>query len=113
MIKERGFTMQLKKRLDNMVMFFEYLLMKNDFIWCLWMFITLFLHITIFLFLSPAILLFIAYSAILYGILKYNNEIVLLIKSIILFFVHYGFYQCRGSLPINTKYIINNRKTKI
>ena len=74
MIKERGFTMQLKKRLDNMVMFFEYLLMKNDFVWCLWMFITLFLHITIFLFLSPAILLFIAYSAILYGILKYNNE---------------------------------------
>ena len=74
MIKERGFTMQLKKRLDNMVMFFEYLLMKNDFVWCLWMFITLFLHITIFLFLSPTILLFIAYSAILYGILKYNNE---------------------------------------
>ena len=65
---------KIKKWFNDTTMFFEYLLMKNDFVWCLWMFITLFLHITIFLFLSPAILLFIAYSAILYGILKYNNE---------------------------------------
>lgn len=59
---------------EKIAMRAESFLMRHDFLWINIIFIRFWLHITIFLFLSPAIILFMIYSGILYGIFKYNDR---------------------------------------